>query len=1081
MRIKFGLVAAVMLVGLAMGGVLHEYTFPEKENVFDRDPFNAPKLEFVKEPFSLVVWVKPLALGSQKGNAGTSGGMLVANGNGYTEGFRIFAQDWAGRRPRFEIGRKNGAFGISARDSLSEGHWNCVAATWDGTIMRLYVNGTLSAEGEFTGEILPSGEGFRIGFAGAGVGSFKQAFERVLVYDHALSPGEVEEAMLVKPKTAEHTAWRKLRAASDDRKNEVAVCVETMNNTKLPEWLRGMARERLVQMCRNDAGGGLPSGVLEKLSAEYQDSEEADLRQKLMFVLGESYAREKKTKQAIAVYERMLETSDTLDIRETYARLLWSAGQRAAAREQYTQIFGDEANPVSARALAGLALIKLFGQEKRGLDASRVCSTLVAMKDVPLHLKTQALLMMDMDEGVIIIDGTEHHPYTRGITIERADDGQIKKYSMDLNMSAKKPWNDFPKTAVEFFVAPDGSDVEAGTKDKPFATLARARDAVRAANKEGGATVWVRGGRYRVTDTLELAAEDSGGWANAQVVYRAYGREVPVFDGGFEVKNFVKVTDKDILRRLPEEARGKVYVADLRAQGYPPVEPQKIYGRADRYASNGGVRELFADGAPLPVARWPNEGWLKTGGQVGSVTNRAFAFADGRMKRWAEAKEAMAAGYWFHLWADGVVPVQFEEDSIAFRVRLPEEGLKAEHPFYVLNLLEEIDRPGEWYYDCASGKLYAWLPNRSAKMVMSRFDKPFIKAKGVRNVVFSGLVYEYGQHDALVMEQGENVAVVGCMFRRLGGSALTAWDMRNLTVYGNSFNTLGHTGMRVKGGDRKTLTPGGIVIENNEVFGFARFGRTYNPALHLEGVGAHVAYNHFHHGPSSAMRIEGNDHIVEYNRINNVVTESDDQGGIDMWCDPSYRGNVMRYNYWQDINSGNDDPCGQAAIRFDDAISGALVYGNYFDNTSNGIFGGVQIHGGQFNILDNNVFINCKIGVSWSAWGERRLRQFLDEPRIKGLMAAVDIDGELYRSRYPELPVAPELADSNSVWRNLFVSCGQVYFRQPRNTDAYANQVFAAPPNYDEVARQSTFRTLPPPSEMGPYDTPFRITNGKVK
>ncbi|MCL2103980.1 MAG: hypothetical protein FWH21_02845, partial [Kiritimatiellaeota bacterium] len=58
----------------AMGGVLHEYTFPEKENVFDRDPFNAPKLGFVKEPFSLVVWVKPLALGSQKGNAGTSGG-----------------------------------------------------------------------------------------------------------------------------------------------------------------------------------------------------------------------------------------------------------------------------------------------------------------------------------------------------------------------------------------------------------------------------------------------------------------------------------------------------------------------------------------------------------------------------------------------------------------------------------------------------------------------------------------------------------------------------------------------------------------------------------------------------------------------------------------------------------------------------------------------------------------------------------------------------------------------------------------------------------------------------------------------
>ncbi|MCL1921206.1 MAG: right-handed parallel beta-helix repeat-containing protein [Kiritimatiellaeota bacterium] len=1061
--------AAVLAGGSAMAGVLHDFSFSAKEGgalkyggagletieglngkaaaVVDEHAFAAPKMGFVKEPFSLVIWVKPLALGSQKGNAGTTGGMLVANGNGYTEGFRVFATDWASRLPRFEIGRANGAFGINAKDSLSEGYWNCVVATWDREVMRLYVNGSLSAEGAFAGEVLPAREGFRIGFAGAGVGSFKQAFDKVQVYDHALSPEEVE-ALLVKTKTAEYTAWRKLRAAYGDRKSEIAACVEVMGKASHPDWLRGEATERLMQMCRNDAGGALPSGALEKITAPHRDTADADLRKKLALALGESYAREKKTKQAIAVYEKLLGESDTLDTRETYARLLWSAGQLAAAREQYAMIFKDEANGVSARALAGLAVGKIFMQEKRERDADAVFGAVADMEGVAPHIKAEAANLAEKKD---------HAP------------------------NSKQPWRDFPKTAIEFYVAPDGSDADDGSKAKPFATLARARDAVRAAPKDSGVTVFIRGGRYSVTDTLELTAEDSGAGGNARVVWRAYPSETPVFDGGFEVKGFERVTDPNILRRLPEEARGKVYVADARAQGYPSAEPQKIYGRADRYANNGGVREVFADGVPLPIARWPNEGWLKTGAQVGSVTNRAFAFSHERMKRWGEAKESMAAGYWFHLWADGVVPVAFGEDSISFRVRLPEEGLKADHPFYVLNLLEEIDRPGEWYYDCASGKLYAWLPSRSAKVVMSRWDKPFIRAKGVKNISISGLVYEYGQHDALVMEQGEGVAVVGCMFRRLGGSAFTAWGMKDLFVFGNSFNTLGHTGMRVKGGDRKALTSGGIVIENNEVFDFARFGRTYNPALHLEGCGARVAYNHFHHGPSSAVRIEGNDHVFEYNRVNNVVTESDDQGGIDMWCDPSYRGNVIRYNYWKDINSGNNDPCGQAAIRFDDAISGSLVYGNYFENTSNGIFGGVQIHGGQFNILDNNVFINCKIGVSWSAWGERRFRQFLEEPRIKGLMAAADIDGELYRERYPELPVAPEQADRNSVWRNLFVTCGQVYFRTPRNTDAHANQVHAAPPDYADIAKHSTFRPLPPPGAMGPYENPFRITNGKVK
>ena len=1063
-RMVWGL-AFVLLGGPAVAGVLHDFSFAGKDRdasgaavavtegldaktavpVVDEHAFTVPKLGFVKEPFSLVIWVKPLALGTQKGNANTYGGMLAANGNGYTEGFRVFVTDWKSRQPRFEIGRKNGAFGINAKDSLSEGHWNCVAATWDGKVMRLYVNGALSAEGSHAEAVLPTSEQhFRIGFAGAGVGSFKQAFDRVQVYDHALTAEEAE-ALVVRPKSDEWRAWRKLKAV-DNRKDEIAVCADIMGRASLPDWLRGEATERLMQMCRNDAGGALPSAVLEQLVAARVGGTEEGLRRKLMLALGESYAREKFTKQALAVYEELLSESDTLDIRETYARLLWSARQLPKAREQYAAIFENKAHSVSARALAGLAVGKIFQQEKNGRGADEAFRAVADLKGIAPHIKAEAADLAGKNDRAPV----------------------------------KQPWKDFPKTAVEFFVAPGGSDVDEGTKEKPFATLARARDAVREAKKDGGATVYIRGGRYPVTETLELSAEDSGA-DNALVIYRAYPSEVPIFDGGFEVKNFEKVTDEDILRRLPEEARGKVYVADARAQGYPATEPQKIYGRADRYSNNGGVREVFADGVPLPIARWPNEGWLKTGPQVGSVTNRAFAFSDARTARWAEAKEAMAAGYWFHLWADGVVPVQFGGDAITFRVRLPEDGLLADHPFYVLNLLEEIDRPGEWYYDCASGKLYAWLANRSAKVVMSRFDKPFIRAKQVRNIVFSGLVYEYGQHDALVMDHGEGVAIVGCMFRRLGGSALIAWDMSRLRVFGNSFNTLGHTGMRVKGGNRKTLASGGIVLENNEVFDFARFGRTYNPALHLEGCGARVAHNHFHHGPSSAMRIEGNDHTVEYNRINNVVTESDDQGGIDMWCDPSYRGTIIRHNYWKDINSGNDDPCGQAAIRFDDAISGSLVYGNYFDNTSNGIFGGIQIHGGQLNIIDNNVFIGCKIGVSWTAWGERRFRQFLEEPRVKGLMAAVDIDGPLYRERYPELPVAPELADLNHVWRNLFVSCGKVYFRQPKNTDTCANQSISGTPDYGDIAKQSTFRALPPPDEMGPYKNAFRMTNEKVK
>jgi hypothetical protein len=70
---------------------------------------------------------------------------------------------------------------------------------------------------------------------------------------------------------------------------------------------------------------------------------------------------------------------------------------------------------------------------------------------------------------------------------------------------------------------------------------------------------------------------------------------------------------------------------------------------------------------------------------------------------------------------------------------------------------------------------------------------------------------------------------------------------------------------------------------------------------------------------------------------------------------------------------------GQAAIRFDDAISGMLVYGNVFIRSANGNFGAIQMNSGRDNIMDNNLFIDCSRGVSggWnpnnSVW--RRSRQ----------------------------------------------------------------------------------------------------------
>ena len=108
-----------------------------------------------------------------------------------------------------------------------------------------------------------------------------------------------------------------------------------------------------------------------------------------------------------------------------------------------------------------------------------------------------------------------------------------------------------------------------------------------------------------------------------------------------------------VLARLPAEARGKVRVTDLKAQGYPSSSPQQSFGYG---INNKTMRELFEDGQPLTVARWPNGGTVMTG-TVLDPTNRVFSFTSERLARWSQAKAVMANGYWYHLWAVCAVPV----------------------------------------------------------------------------------------------------------------------------------------------------------------------------------------------------------------------------------------------------------------------------------------------------------------------------------------------------------------------------------------------------------------------------------------
>lgn len=596
------------------------------------------------------------------------------------------------------------------------------------------------------------------------------------------------------------------------------------------------------------------------------------------------------------------------------------------------------------------------------------------------------------------------------------------------------------RNTIVFYVSPKGDDANPGTEAAPFRTLEKAKESVGLyleKTEDKTIVVNIKGGKYYLEKPVVFSARDSGA-ENAPVIYKAAEGEKPVFTGSRELNNWQVLDNDEKLRLLPPEVHGKVYVTDLKQAGIDNYgDPTDI----------GKRPELFCNGQLQTLARWPNEGFVKAGLAKGKTPIQShgiagtkegiFEYVGTRQARWAKEKDARLGGYWFWDWSDGfqeVEKINFGTHTIYLKEPYNHYGYKDSLRYFGLNLFCEIDQPGEWYLDRQEGLLY-WCPPEGvnpnkAKTTLPVFNAPYmIEVKDCSNITFQGLSFCEGRGSAILVSEGRNCLISDCRIERFGEDAVHIEGGSGHGVSGGYLSTFGCSGIRVIGGDRKSLTPAKHFVENTVVKNFSLFKRTYQPAVYAEGCGIRISNNRFMNSSSSAMRLEGNDITVEYNEINHVVRESDDQGGLDMWYNPSYRGIMVRYNRWSDIKGGTKH--GAAGVRLDDMISGVTIFGNIFERCGALNFGGVQIHGGKDNVVENNLFYDCLAAVSFSPWSEAYWLEHFNSSAIqKKIFEEVDINSELYQNRYPKLKTLNQGLNVNIVKNNLLVDCENSFLRE---------------------------------------------------